>query len=242
MTISRVEAVSAISNGATPGVVTIPLASATAAGELIVVFTIAGAGGSSSGTLTDDHSQVYSPIFAATDLGGHGALTLWQRPNSVAGVSTVTYTMGGTDNHGGACLAHYTGLTDSPLDKVSNGGAWTQQDATTSFASDPISTAQPVELIVGCAWTFTDGGIITIDSPMTLETHACCDFNFDGNNGQDLAYADRIVAATQAGATVSGTSNGSASSIFSGIASFIGGTQVPVVHGPGALLGRVGSR
>lgn len=207
---------------------TIPLGTATTAGELIVAITLGVPDGASSGTITDvggtGGAQTYvTDTNAYTGLqGGHGDYTLRYVCNSEPGVTSVVWTPEASDSAGNSAMivAHYKGLVaSSSCHDVAT--VWSNTAQATAFTGTSATTTNAMDLLIGPTYldanvTGCSDKVVTGTSGWTSEAQG--DENADGSVA---ALLDQVVSSTGAYHT-NGTATTTGTCIHSGITAFQG--------------------
>ena len=199
-------------NVATLNTSTVTLSTSTTAGELIILeaYTGGGSSGTVIGTPTDNMGDAYTNIFNVIIRGTHN-YSVWYAANVPAGVNVVSSTPGIGNNvaYTGYIVAHYKGLSGTPLDVW----AATTTQENSPWSSDRVTTNQANELMVGGDYCWGNGG-----SSCTTAT-STGNVTFTGNwtreatttdtaDADQIVYGDQIVSSIQTNASSTGTGGG----------------------------------
>jgi hypothetical protein len=217
-----------VSLGGPSGLVgTFTFATPTTLGELIVIMFIAPTNLAPLvvGDFSDGSTNVYQKAF---DVGGINPtyfieMGCWYVQNSAPGVTSISVQFESDSNTGDICgvATHYKGLvTSNVVDQIAAPAA-TSTAQTTPWASAPVTTLYPYELLLGFAYVHNAGSgtslTLTGNWTQTVE-------NFNGN-GDPLAIAEIITTSIQSGIELTGTSTGSPAA-YPGMVTFIGAGDV----------------
>jgi hypothetical protein len=135
------------------------LGTSTTAGELIVVRTWGGPGGTAYGSVTDSAGQTYTqgPTVGITGLASHYDATIFSKCNSAAGVSWVQWTFGSGDTYSYAWMGvtHVQNLATSCADAAAN---YTAAQGTPFTGPATGTTGYPNEFIFAPVDYYTNTG------------------------------------------------------------------------------------
>ncbi len=193
----------------------------TTQGELIVVAVVEGHSGTSGNyTVSDNEGQTYTRIFSTANIANGWVEDLWYVQNSVAGVSSVTASVGAGNNgtYSRYFVAHYTGVATSSV--LDTSAAPPSSGEGSPWASSSITPTQNAsELLVGTMFGYNEGSGVTFtpDAGWSTANQAT-----DGNNDA-LIYADQIVSNTSGNYAFAGTIAGGGSGNYPGVAAFKSG-------------------
>lgn len=185
------------------------LGTATTQGELVVVFSCNGHGGTSGGSVSDSGGQTYTAIWTSA-FGGGWMCTLSYKQNSASGITWVNVSLGSgnSDDYSSSWVAHYTGVaTSGALDQSA---AITGSSQNSPWSSQPLSVNCTNELLIGADFSYSASTLASSGSWSTMVTQGEA-------NGDLLGFSDWTISG--AGSyQFTGTSDSSIN--FAGMASF----------------------
>lgn len=198
----------------------------TTKGETIIVF--GGTGAANANPLnnpTDNMGDTYTQVFNKQPSPVNANYALWYAANVPAGVTTVSATVGtGQSNSNSEIIvAHYKGLSATPLDTST---ATTTRESS-PWTSDAIATSVANELLVGGDFCWNNGTTQCTSTTFAMTgawTMEATTTNAQGGEDDVLIFGDQIVSSLTPSASSTG-SGGSSGSNSPWIAAFKGHRQ-----------------
>lgn len=206
---------------------TITFNSTPTAGNLVVVGVAKStATAFKSGDVTDNKSNTYTFIKNQAGNGGTDQIALFYSANITSSATfTVTYPGAGT-----IVVAEYSGASTNPLDT----SASTSGSSTTPNSGN-ITTAEADELLVGLAWSITNGDAWTAGTNFTLEQNET-----DNSTNERIAFEDRF--GVEAGTYSAGFTVPTSSAWAAMITAFKSSTISPIISTDVINVVSVGTR
>jgi hypothetical protein len=196
---SLIQAVSANNTSAGGTTVVVTIASSTA-GSCLTAF--AGGYGWDVTGVTDNQSQSWSPAFTA--IGNTESAACWVRPDTVAGVTTVTITYAASHIVRGCVLEESGMLTASPVDAVALTplNTWSSGATWTSATTGTTSQAQEVAYCIACSAEGSDRTLALDSASTTAGWAAVTGTGFSGGRLAPIASSvDSFLARRELSAT-----------------------------------------
>jgi hypothetical protein len=200
----------------------ITLGHTTNSGDSIIVLTFGISDGASSGTLTDSGSQTYTKgtnVYTGLQ-GGHADVTLWYLCNSLAGVTSLTWTPEASDSASGSGMAllHYSGLTSSCHDAAT---VWSGTAQATPFTGTSATTTNAEDLLLSPV--LVDGSVTGCNDKTIVGSGSWTAqvYMHENGDGGATGFLSQIVSSTGS-YSATGTSSATGTCLHAGIETFEG--------------------